>query len=64
MDGVKSIHFSTDEIRRENELLGEGSNNIIYKTPTCVECELNLNEKNFQFLKDRKKSVKKLSFND
>lgn len=57
IDGVTSIHFSTDEIRRENELLGEGSSNIIYRTPTCVECKLTLNQKCFSF-KRQKKSVK------
>ena len=57
IDGVQSIHFSSDEIRRENELLGEGSNNIIYKTPTCVECHLILNQEDFYY-KRQKKSVK------
>lgn len=36
---VRGVHFSTDEIRRENELLGDGSNNIKYKTPVKVECD-------------------------
>ncbi|MGN0141602.1 MAG: AAA family ATPase [Roseburia sp.] len=57
IDGVHSIHFSVDEIRRENELLGEGSNNIIYKTPIKVECNLALNQKNFCYTR-RKRSVK------
>mgnify|MGYP002508308905 CR=1 FL=1 len=33
IDGVNTIHFSKDEIRRENQLTGRGSNNIVYKTP-------------------------------
>lgn len=43
IDGVNTIHFSTDEIRRENQLTGTGSNNIVYKTPICVEAKLELN---------------------
>jgi predicted ATP-binding protein involved in virulence len=57
IDGVRSIHFSSDEIRRENELLGEGSNNIIYKTPIKVECDLQVNQHSFCY-KRQKKSVK------
>ena len=43
IDGVSTIHFSKDEIRRENQLTGTGSNNIIYKTPICVRACLELN---------------------
>lgn len=57
IDGLRGIHFSSDEIRRENELLGEGSNNIIYRTPTSVECHVILNHEDFYY-KRQKKSVK------
>lgn len=65
IDGVNPLHFSKDEIRRENQLTGTGSNNIIYKTPVCVSAclELNAGDKNhadiqlFEFCR-QKKSVK------
>lgn len=37
IDGVNTIHFSKDEIRRENQLTGKGSNNVAYKTPIRVD---------------------------
>lgn len=57
IDGVKSIHFTKDEIRREKELLGDGSTNVKYKTPVSVKCELILDGKVFEFTR-RKVSVK------
>lgn len=57
IDGVKSIHFTKDEIRREKELLGDGSTNICYKTPVTVKCELVLDGTDFEFTR-RKVSVK------
>lgn len=42
IDGVNTIHFSKDEIRRENHLTGTGSNNIVYQTPICVTSCLEL----------------------
>ncbi len=65
IDEVNTIHFSKDEIRRENQLTGTGSNNIIYKTPISVNAclELNVGSANepenylFQFMR-QKKSVK------
>ena len=57
IDGVKSIHFTKDEIRREKELLGDGSTNIRYKTPVTVKCELVLDGTDFEFTR-RKVSVK------
>ncbi len=42
IDGVNTIHFSRDEIRRENQLTGTGSNNILFKTPICVNACLEL----------------------
>ncbi len=65
IDGVSTIHFSKDEIRRENQLTGTGSNNIIYKTPISVKAclELNIGNKGepenhlFQFVR-QKKSIK------
>lgn len=40
IDGVNTIHFSKDEIRRENQLTGTGSNNIVYKTPIRVDAHM------------------------
>ncbi len=65
IDGVNTIHFSKDEIRRENRLTGTGSNNIIYKTPVCVKAclELNIGDREcadirfFEFSR-QKKSIK------
>lgn len=57
INGVKTIHFSSDEIRRVNNLTGEGSNNIEYKTPIIVECDMQLNNKQFKFIR-KKNSVK------
>lgn len=65
IDGVNTIHFSKDEIRRESQLTGTGSNNIAYKTPICVKARLELNignkiEKDIQFYEfsRQKKSIK------
>lgn len=65
IDGVNTIHFSRDEIRRESQLTGTGSNNVVYRTPICVEAKLELNvgdENNpdirlFEFSR-QKKSIK------
>ena len=57
IDGVNSIHFTKDEIRREKELLGDGSTNILYKTPVSVRCELVIDGTEFEFTR-RKVSVK------
>ena len=60
---VRGVHFSTDEIRRENELLGDGSNTIKYKTPVKVECDLKIEEEALQFCSSQKKSVKRPKIN-
>lgn len=65
IDGVNTIHFSKDEIRRESQLTGTGSSNIAYKTPICVRAclELNIGDENntdihlFEFSR-QKKSIK------
>lgn len=65
IDGVNTIHFTKDEIRRENQLTGTGSNNIIYKTPIQVDVclEINTADKdklpNYEFFNytRRKKSI-------
>lgn len=65
IDGVNTIHFSKDEIRRENHLTGTGSNNIVYKTPIRVDVCLELNVgsqsdplwRSFKFAR-QKKSIK------
>ncbi len=43
IDGVNTIHFSRDEIRRESQLTGTGSSNVVYRTPISVETCLELN---------------------
>lgn len=65
IDGVNTIHFSQDEIRRESQLTGTGSHNITYKTPISVGVRLELNVGNkekseyriFEFTR-QKKSIK------
>lgn len=65
IDGVNTIHFSQDEIRRESQLTGTGSHNIIYKTPICVGVCLELDVGNkersehriFKYVR-QKKSIK------
>ncbi len=63
IDGVNTIHFLKDEIRRENQLTGTGSYNIIYKTPIRVDVCLELDvgegtgEHSFKFSR-QKKSIK------
>lgn len=54
IQGVQTIHFSKDEIRRENQLLGEGSNNIIYRTPIKVDANLMIDEQSFSFTRQKK----------
>lgn len=54
IDGVNTLHFSKDEIRWENQLLGEGSNNIEYKTPILVEAELEINNIVYSFIRQKK----------
>lgn len=43
IDGVNTIHFSREEIRRESQLTGTGSSNVVYRTPISVETCLELN---------------------
>ncbi len=65
IDGVNTIHFSRDEIRRESQLTGTGSSNVVYRTPISVETCLELNTgdrdcadlRMFQFAR-QKKSIK------
>ena len=65
IDGVNTIHFSRDEIRRESQLTGTGSSNVVYRTPISVETCLELNTgdrdcadlRMFKFVR-QKKSIK------
>jgi predicted ATP-binding protein involved in virulence len=57
IDGIKSVHFTNDQIRIEKELLGEASFNIKYVTPVKVECDITLNNDKYNFIR-QKKSVK------
>lgn len=65
IDGVNTIHFSQDEIRRESQLTGTGSSNVIYRTPISVRAwmELDVGDKShadlrlFDFVR-QKKSIK------
>lgn len=56
IEGVNAIHFSKDEIRRENQLTGTGSNNIIYRTPIKVDADVIIDGERFSLTR-RKKSV-------
>lgn len=57
VDDIKSVHFTTDEIRRETKLLGDGSTDLDYKTPVRVDCNITLNKHNYDFTR-QKKSLK------
>lgn len=65
IDGVNTIHFSKDEIRRESQLTGTGSNNVRYQTPICVETclEIDVGDKDksiyrtYRYIR-QKKSIK------
>lgn len=54
IQGVNTIHFSKDEIRCENQLLGTGSNNIIYRTPIKVEANMIIDGEEFHFIRQKK----------
>ncbi len=54
IQGVNTIHFSKDEIRCENQLLGTGSNNVIYRTPIKVNANIIINGKNFPITRQKK----------
>ena len=56
IDGVKSTHFTKDEIRMEKEMMGDGSVNIKYKTPVSVKCEISIHGYDFCFTR-RKTSL-------
>lgn len=55
VEGVKTLHFTTDEIRRETELLGQGSYNIKYKTPVLVEANCEIDGETYTWIR-RKRS--------
>lgn len=54
IEGVNTIHFSKDEIRRENQLLGAGSNNIVYRTPIKVDVDMLVDGEKFHFTRQKK----------
>lgn len=54
IEGVNTIHFSKDEIRRENQLLGTGSNNILYRTPIRVDANMTIDGEKFRFVRQKK----------
>jgi predicted ATP-binding protein involved in virulence len=49
MDDIKTIHFSKDDVRRKGNLMGEGSYDIKYFTPTSVECVVEGNHDNISW---------------
>lgn len=57
IDGVDSKNFSKDEIRCISELIGSGSWNMSYVTPIKVDCEVELDGKNYSWTR-RKNSIK------
>ena len=42
MDDIKTIHFSKDDVRMVGKLIGEGSYDIKYMTPTMIKCTANI----------------------
>lgn len=54
IESVNTIHFSKDEIRRENQLLGAGSNNIVYRTPIKVDVDMLVDGEKFHFTRQKK----------
>lgn len=54
IQGINTIHFSKDEIRRENQLLGTGSNNIVYRTPIKVDADMIIDGESFHFTRQKK----------
>lgn len=56
VQGVDTIHFSKEEIRRETQLLGTGSSNILYQTPVKVDVNVLIDGENY-FYSRQKKSV-------
>ncbi|WP_133014907.1 AAA family ATPase [Clostridium cuniculi] len=57
IDGVNTKHFTKDEIRCVSELLGQGSYNIKYITPIKVECNVELDDKDYTWTR-KKNSIK------
>lgn len=58
MNDIKTIHFSKDDVRRIGTLIGEGSYNIKYFTPTSVECVIEGKKNNIIHWTRTKSSVK------
>lgn len=54
IQGVNTIHFSKEEIRRETQLLGTGSSNIIYRTPVKVDANVVIDGENYFFTRQKK----------
>lgn len=54
IDAVKTIHFSKDDVRRTSSLMGMGSYDIKYHTPTTVHCTADFDGK--EIIWDRSKS--------
>lgn len=57
IDGIKTKHFTKDEIRCKNELMGQGSYNIKYSTPIEVECNVEVDGKDYSWTR-KKSSIK------
>lgn len=57
IDGIKTKHFTNEEIRCVSELLGQGSYNIKYITPVQVDCDIELNGENYNWTR-KKSSIK------
>ena len=53
IDNISTIHFNKDEIRRINTWIGDGSYNTKFQTPIIVECNLALNNQEFQFARKK-----------
>lgn len=57
IEGVNIVNFSKDDIRMKSEPMGDGSYNIQYMTPTMVMCEVECDDKPYQWTRS-KNSIK------
>lgn len=54
IDSITTIHFNKDEIRRVSRLIGDGSYDTQYKTPTSIECSMTLDGESYTFIRTKK----------
>lgn len=49
IEGINTVHFSRDDVRRSSSLMGEGSYEIKYHTPTTVHCVADFSGKQIEW---------------